>query len=162
MKCPIDGTELKMSERQGIEIDYCPKCRGVWLDRGELDKIIERASAELSSSDPQLEEDNRGSPIGGIGRPMRDTSLRNPDEELLRAKKRERERADELERELERERARLRDKEREWERDRERSRDKDRDRYDRDYRDRDRYDDKRYYKKKKRKSVLGEIFDIFD
>lgn len=45
MKCPIDETELVMSERQGIEIDYCPKCRGVWLDRGELDKIIERSEA---------------------------------------------------------------------------------------------------------------------
>ncbi|HET7412742.1 MAG TPA: zf-TFIIB domain-containing protein [Pararhizobium sp.] len=45
MKCPIDDTELTMSERQGIEIDYCPKCRGVWLDRGELDKIIERSAA---------------------------------------------------------------------------------------------------------------------
>lgn len=44
MKCPIDHVDLVMSERQGIEIDYCPKCRGVWLDRGELDKIIERAS----------------------------------------------------------------------------------------------------------------------
>lgn len=44
MKCPIDETELNMSDRQGIEIDYCPKCRGVWLDRGELDKIIERSS----------------------------------------------------------------------------------------------------------------------
>ncbi|MDF2799992.1 MAG: hypothetical protein K0R85_2736 [Devosia sp.] len=44
MKCPIDNTELVMSERQGIEIDYCPQCRGVWLDRGELDKIIERAT----------------------------------------------------------------------------------------------------------------------
>ena len=43
MKCPIDDTELMMTERQGIEVDYCPKCRGVWLDRGELDKIIERA-----------------------------------------------------------------------------------------------------------------------
>lgn len=43
MKCPIDGAELVMSERQGIEIDYCPSCRGVWLDRGELDKIIERS-----------------------------------------------------------------------------------------------------------------------
>ena len=43
MKCPIDGSELVMSDRQGIEIDYCPKCRGVWLDRGELDKIIERS-----------------------------------------------------------------------------------------------------------------------
>ncbi|MQV37549.1 hypothetical protein GHK47_31805 [Sinorhizobium meliloti] len=48
MKCPVDDIELTMSERQGIEIDYCPKCRGVWLDRGELDKIIERSSAEES------------------------------------------------------------------------------------------------------------------
>ncbi|HEY0918850.1 zf-TFIIB domain-containing protein [Devosia sp.] len=46
MKCPHDGVELMMSERQGIEIDYCPLCRGVWLDRGELDKIIERAAQE--------------------------------------------------------------------------------------------------------------------
>ncbi|BCJ90333.1 hypothetical protein IZ6_10680 [Terrihabitans soli] len=45
VKCPIDGTDLTMSDRQGIEIDYCPKCRGVWLDRGELDKIIERSDA---------------------------------------------------------------------------------------------------------------------
>ena len=43
MKCPIDGSDLQMTERQGVEIDYCPKCRGVWLDRGELDKIIERS-----------------------------------------------------------------------------------------------------------------------
>ena len=42
MKCPSCNIELKMSERQGVEIDYCPQCRGVWLDRGELDKIIER------------------------------------------------------------------------------------------------------------------------
>ena len=42
MACPVDGTTLTMSERSGIEIDYCPTCRGVWLDRGELDKIIER------------------------------------------------------------------------------------------------------------------------
>ena len=45
MACPIDGTVLVMSDRQGIEIDYCPTCRGVWLDRGELDKIIERSQA---------------------------------------------------------------------------------------------------------------------
>ena len=50
MKCPIDDTELAMSERQGIEVDYCPKCRGVWLDRGELDKIIERSAAEEPQS----------------------------------------------------------------------------------------------------------------
>ena len=43
MNCPNDGSELRMAERQGVEIDYCPQCRGVWLDRGELDKIIERA-----------------------------------------------------------------------------------------------------------------------
>lgn len=47
MQCPSCQTErLVMSERQGIEIDYCPKCRGVWLDRGELDKLIERSSSE--------------------------------------------------------------------------------------------------------------------
>ena len=45
MACPVDGTTLVMSERSGIEIDYCPSCRGVWLDRGELDKIIERSGA---------------------------------------------------------------------------------------------------------------------
>lgn len=45
MKCPNDcETPLVMSERQGVEIDYCPTCRGVWLDRGELDKIIERSA----------------------------------------------------------------------------------------------------------------------
>jgi uncharacterized protein len=44
MQCPIDGSQLVMTERSGVEIDYCPQCRGVWLDRGELDKIIERAA----------------------------------------------------------------------------------------------------------------------
>ena len=43
MQCPVDGTELAMTERSGVEIDHCPKCRGVWLDRGELDKVIDRA-----------------------------------------------------------------------------------------------------------------------
>lgn len=42
MDCPIDGTALAMTDRNGVEIDYCPTCRGVWLDRGELDKIIDR------------------------------------------------------------------------------------------------------------------------
>ena len=45
MKCPNCDVALAMTDRQGIEIDYCPQCRGVWLDRGELDKLIERASA---------------------------------------------------------------------------------------------------------------------
>jgi Zn-finger nucleic acid-binding protein len=44
MQCPIDGTQLVMTDRSGVEIDYCPKCRGVWLDRGELDKIIDRSA----------------------------------------------------------------------------------------------------------------------
>lgn len=50
MKCPIcTTTDLLMTERLGIEIDYCPQCRGVWLDRGELDKIIERSLRELAA-----------------------------------------------------------------------------------------------------------------
>jgi Zn-finger nucleic acid-binding protein len=44
MKCPNCGETLVMADRQGVEIDYCPKCRGVWLDKGELDKIIERSA----------------------------------------------------------------------------------------------------------------------
>ena len=44
MKCPTCNVDLALSDKQGIEIDYCPKCRGIWLDRGELDKIIERSS----------------------------------------------------------------------------------------------------------------------
>lgn len=51
MNCPVcKDVQLVMSERQGIEIDYCPQCRGIWLDRGELDKIIERSNAELPSN----------------------------------------------------------------------------------------------------------------
>lgn len=52
MQCPTDGAVLVMSERSGIEIDYCPTCRGVWLDRGELDKIIERAAQEFGAGAP--------------------------------------------------------------------------------------------------------------
>lgn len=52
MKCPIDGTQLVMADRNGVEIDYCPSCRGVWLDRGELDKIIERSAAQMTPPAP--------------------------------------------------------------------------------------------------------------
>lgn len=55
MLCPVCSIELYMSERQGIEIDYCPQCRGVWLDRGELDKIIERSNPTDSE---KYEHDN--------------------------------------------------------------------------------------------------------
>jgi Zn-finger nucleic acid-binding protein len=64
MACPIDGATLVMSERQGIEIDYCPTCRGVWLDRGELDKIIERSGAaeQASPATPQPQGQPWGAP----------------------------------------------------------------------------------------------------
>jgi len=52
MRCPIDNETLVMADRSGVEIDYCPKCRGVWLDRGELDKIIERAAAAPAVPQP--------------------------------------------------------------------------------------------------------------
>lgn len=52
MSCPICSVPLVMSDRQGIEIDYCPKCRGVWLDRGELDKIIERSASQPPQAAP--------------------------------------------------------------------------------------------------------------
>jgi Zn-finger nucleic acid-binding protein len=45
MMCPVCNVELRLAERQGIEIDYCPKCRGIWLDRGELDKIIDKSQS---------------------------------------------------------------------------------------------------------------------
>lgn len=53
MACPICGVPLAMSDRQGIEIDYCPQCRGVWLDRGELDKIIEKTVAAEAAAAPE-------------------------------------------------------------------------------------------------------------
>lgn len=53
MKCPVCSDQvLTMSERQGVEIDYCPGCRGVWLDRGELDKLIEKTEAAMPSAPP--------------------------------------------------------------------------------------------------------------
>ena len=52
MRCPVDNETLVMADRNGVEIDYCPKCRGVWLDRGELDKIIEKASGNLPAAAP--------------------------------------------------------------------------------------------------------------
>lgn len=56
MKCPNCDELLVMTERQGIEIDYCPKCRGVWLDKGELDKIIEKSSSSTSADDYPKQE----------------------------------------------------------------------------------------------------------
>lgn len=67
MQCPNDGAVLTMSERSGIEIDYCPTCRGVWLDRGELDKIIERS---LSQSGPAAPASSPQQPQPEYQQPM--------------------------------------------------------------------------------------------
>ena len=107
MQCPICQVDLKMAERQGVEIDYCPKCRGVWLDRGELDKIIEKSTEPTVLPDP------------------------TPPSEPRRA-----------------------EQPREW-----REPYREREDYDDRYRDDRRYD-KKSYKRKKRKSFLGEIFDF--
>ncbi len=63
MQCPVDSATLVMADRQGVEIDYCPQCRGVWLDRGELDKIIERAAPAVVGAgrgrEPEWQEPSR-------------------------------------------------------------------------------------------------------
>lgn len=76
MNCPVcSSVPLALAERQGIEIDYCPTCRGVWLDRGELDKLIERADSAYQRSDSRAgrEDDDdhdrdNGGIFGGLGR----------------------------------------------------------------------------------------------
>lgn len=134
MKCPVDGSELKMAERQGVEIDYCPQCRGVWLDRGELDKIIEKATpaVELDDPDPYL-----GAPAAAV--PPRAPRREERAEERYDGRREERyydERGEKYGSE----------------------------KYGKDsYRKRDKYDDRdKYYRKKKRKSFLKELFDVFD
>ncbi|WP_421704910.1 zf-TFIIB domain-containing protein [Aliiroseovarius sp.] len=123
MKCPIDQTELLMTERHGVEIDYCPKCRGVWLDRGELDKIIEMSTPEVALANPDPAPE-----------PVREPPRGEPRYEEPRYEDRHRE--DRYDR-------------------REDRRD---DRYD----NRDAYKSAKRYKKKRRKSFLEEVFDIFD
>lgn len=77
MKCPVDDETLLMTMRDGVEIDYCPKCRGVWLDRGELDKIIEKTVSEatppVTLSQPLRDEQ------AGFGQPIRDPRDARPD-----------------------------------------------------------------------------------
>lgn len=68
MKCPVcPDSQLQMTERQGVEIDYCPQCRGVWLDRGELDKLIERSTAASVSSGYPRRDEHHASGHGGHG-----------------------------------------------------------------------------------------------
>lgn len=61
MKCPVDQSELSVTNRHGVEIDYCPQCRGVWLNGGELDKMIERGSS--APSGPSMRRDNHPEPL---------------------------------------------------------------------------------------------------
>lgn len=84
MKCPVDGELLVITERSGVELDYCPRCRGVWLDRGELDKIIEVAAvtAPEPAAAPLHMRDVRDS----YREPRRDE--RRDDESRRRKKKR--------------------------------------------------------------------------
>ncbi|UWP89714.1 TFIIB-type zinc ribbon-containing protein [Aliiroseovarius crassostreae] len=145
MKCPVDGAELRMAERQGVEIDYCPQCRGVWLDRGELDKIIEKATpaVELADPDPYRE---------ALASGLRRTSEDMPDDPRL-----------------------LRDRDpdprRDWEEaegepqydddGRGKARGK-KHRYEKRGSDDKRAGYKKSYRKKKRTSFLKELFDVFD
>ena len=65
MQCPVCDVTLLISSREGIEIDYCPQCRGVWLDRGELDKIIERSAPASQDSGGQHQPAEPLKPHGG-------------------------------------------------------------------------------------------------
>ncbi len=67
MKCPVDGETLVMADRNGVEIDYCPSCRGVWLDRGELDKIVERSVPPAAPQSRFVDRDEDD--YGHSGRP---------------------------------------------------------------------------------------------
>ncbi len=61
MKCPVCDVTLSISAREGVEIDFCPQCRGIWLDRGELDKILDRVATVPGSARAEPDESrNRG------------------------------------------------------------------------------------------------------
>ena len=68
MKCPVcTQVDLVMTDRQGVEIDYCPQCRGVWLDRGEMDKIIERSAAPAVQQQQAMQQPQGGYAQHGQG-----------------------------------------------------------------------------------------------
>jgi len=134
MQCPNCEIPLMMTERKGIEIDFCTQCRGIWLDRGELDKIIDISTQEMAETIPE--------PI----------SLKSDFKPAKSDQKRQYQRESKKDRDHDRNKDRYRDRD-----------DRYRDDDDDDYRDRDRdrrYDSKRYYKKKK--TLLHVLFDIID
>jgi Zn-finger nucleic acid-binding protein len=65
MKCPNCNETLLMTDRQGVEIDYCPNCRGVWLDKGELDKLIERSASYTPGAEEKYTEHRKPFEQGG-------------------------------------------------------------------------------------------------
>ena len=92
MQCPVCDVPLSISSREGVEIDFCPQCRGVWLDRGELDKVIERASAALAGSavrggDPDTYDDRRRYDDSGEHRRYDSGEHRRPGESEYRTRK---------------------------------------------------------------------------
>ena len=95
MKCPLDDETLLVSSREGIEIDHCPKCRGVWLDRGELDKIIERAAPSVvgdrgrgGEADPRWDDRDRDRVRDDRGRRDDRRYVDDDDDRYYRKKKR--------------------------------------------------------------------------
>jgi uncharacterized protein len=94
MRCPADNETLVMADRNGVEIDYCPKCRGVWLDRGELDKIIERGmggAAPIAAPAPQAAPAGRPVYQAEPQRPQAGGYRRDDDDDDYRHKKRRKE-----------------------------------------------------------------------
>ncbi len=78
MKCPAcKDVTLSMSSRNEIEIDFCPTCRGVWLDRGELDKIIEKSAKDQSENSPRASEEHAQPRIVEVVRPYPDDHRRH-------------------------------------------------------------------------------------
>lgn len=81
MLCPVCKVDLKLAERQGIEIDYCPKCRGVWLDRSELDEIIKRSNRGGRSQEYDEEDEDEVRSSGGRGARRRNRDNEEDDDE---------------------------------------------------------------------------------
>ncbi len=80
MNCPKCNIALSMTDRQGVEIDFCPQCRGIWLDRGELDKIIERAGPSLAPPPAASPAHSSGAPPP-MPPPARDYRRRDDDDD---------------------------------------------------------------------------------
>lgn len=89
MHCPVDGETLVMADRNGVEIDYCPKCRGVWLDRGELDKIIDRAAGTAPAVAAAPPRPAQGAPV--YQREPERPRYRDDDDDHYKYKKKRRE-----------------------------------------------------------------------